>query len=200
MGLGFHPRVGCLHAKVFSLFELHGLIDDRIVAVRFVMPSRLGDNYGNGALLSTSSAVSHVLDKFASTNGATVLFGGIFTNTNIMVYISLEPCCHVGCMLPCTLYLVATGVRCAIMGCRELSPRVDDGGMQVQMDIDIDICVLGEGKFVVGSSDKGRKTSGYGEMEAAMECHDCNHWDQCEILTMLSMEGDEGRSGALWGG
>jgi len=46
------------------------------------------------------------------------------------LYVTLEPCCHVGRTGPCTEAILAAGVARVFVGARDPNPRVDGGGVR----------------------------------------------------------------------
>jgi diaminohydroxyphosphoribosylaminopyrimidine deaminase/5-amino-6-(5-phosphoribosylamino)uracil reductase len=45
------------------------------------------------------------------------------------LYVTLEPCCHVGRTGPCTDFLLAAGIARVVVGCDDPNPLVDGGGI-----------------------------------------------------------------------
>jgi diaminohydroxyphosphoribosylaminopyrimidine deaminase/5-amino-6-(5-phosphoribosylamino)uracil reductase len=46
------------------------------------------------------------------------------------LYVTLEPCCHVGRTGPCTEAVIASGVRRVVVGCRDENPKVAGKGIR----------------------------------------------------------------------
>jgi diaminohydroxyphosphoribosylaminopyrimidine deaminase/5-amino-6-(5-phosphoribosylamino)uracil reductase len=45
------------------------------------------------------------------------------------VYVTLEPCCHIGRAAPCTEALIAAGVACVVVAMRDCDPRMNGQGI-----------------------------------------------------------------------
>ena len=45
------------------------------------------------------------------------------------VYVTLEPCCHVGKTPPCSRAIIEAGVSRVVVGCQDPNPRVSGGGL-----------------------------------------------------------------------
>jgi diaminohydroxyphosphoribosylaminopyrimidine deaminase/5-amino-6-(5-phosphoribosylamino)uracil reductase len=57
------------------------------------------------------------------------------------VYVTLEPCAHMGKTPPCTAALVAAGVARVVAGCRDPHPRVDGRGLAELERSGVDVTV-----------------------------------------------------------
>lgn len=151
IGSGFHPKAGMPHAEVFALFEACGLVEDGVEAARSVM------NLKNEAT-PLKSTVLELLDFYKCPDGASNLFGGHFSNSNVTAYVTLEPCCHVGQTPPCALSLVKAGIKRVVVGFGDPNPRVDGGGIQILKDSGVEVHVMNPSSDVIH------------EKEAATEC------------------------------
>jgi diaminohydroxyphosphoribosylaminopyrimidine deaminase/5-amino-6-(5-phosphoribosylamino)uracil reductase len=60
------------------------------------------------------------------------------------LYVTLEPCNHVGRTPPCTAAIQAAGVRRVVIGCRDPNPHVEGGGVEelVKRGLTVDVGAL----------------------------------------------------------
>src|SRR5690606_16760173 len=45
------------------------------------------------------------------------------------LYVTLEPCTHLGKTPPCTDAIIAAGIRCCVIACRDRNPRINGHGV-----------------------------------------------------------------------
>jgi diaminohydroxyphosphoribosylaminopyrimidine deaminase / 5-amino-6-(5-phosphoribosylamino)uracil reductase len=57
------------------------------------------------------------------------------------LYVTLEPCCHLGKTGPCSDAVINAGIRRVSIGIRDPSPHVDGGGIQQLQDAGIDVAL-----------------------------------------------------------
>ena len=151
IGSGFHPKAGMPHAEVFALFEACGHAEDGVEAARSVMSLKNEET-------PLKSTVLELLDVYKCPDGASNLFGGHFSNSNVTAYVTLEPCCHVGQTPPCALSLVKAGIKRVVVGFGDPNPRVDGGGIQILKDSGVEVYVMNQSSDAIH------------EKEAAIEC------------------------------
>lgn len=137
LGKGFHPRAGYPHAEVFALFEAAGLVRDGVAAAKEVVEKTEGRE--------EVGVVEDLLHKYSSADGADQLFGGLFADTPVTAYVTLEPCCHFGRTPPCAYSLATSQVSRVVVGYRDPNPRVDGGGVQLLRDVGVAVEMASDG-------------------------------------------------------
>ncbi len=55
------------------------------------------------------------------------------------MYVTLEPCCHIGRTPPCTESIIGSGIRRVVMACEDPDPRVSGMGMQALQEAGIQV-------------------------------------------------------------
>ena len=60
----------------------------------------------------------------------------------VELYVTLEPCCHVGKTPPCTDLILKHGIKKVFVGCKDPSKKVDGKGLRILSDAGVEVEVL----------------------------------------------------------
>jgi diaminohydroxyphosphoribosylaminopyrimidine deaminase/5-amino-6-(5-phosphoribosylamino)uracil reductase len=69
-------------------------------------------------------------EPHAEVNALSAVRGGLKAARGATMYVTLEPCCHVGRTGPCTAAVLAAKVARVVVGCGDPNPLVDGGGIR----------------------------------------------------------------------